>query len=90
METKRREQVSRVHLEMDCVHNQSAGTMVCEWLGGAVQIVVDWSSESGAVLVRGEVRERFSIRDMTIQEFMHKQELVQSAAMQLAQFDSAA
>lgn len=90
METKRREDVGMVHLEMDCVHNQSAGTMVCSWLGGAVQIVLDWSSGSGAVLVRGEVRERFSIRDMTIQEFMHKQELVQSAAMQLAPFDSAA
>lgn len=90
METKRREEVGMVHLEMDCVHNQSAGTMVCSWLGGAVQMVLDWSSASGAVLVRGEVRERFSIRDMTIQEFMHKQELVQSAAMQLAPFDSAA
>lgn len=78
METK------KIRLEMDCIHNESAGTMTCEWQGGLVQIVCDWKSGIGVVLVRGEVKLRFGLEGLTVEEFMRIEEQTQAAAEQLS------
>lgn len=83
-------ETQKVRVEMDCIHNQPAGTMTCEWLGGTVQIVCDWKARTGVVLVRGEVKRRFSLEGLTVEEFMRIEEQTQAAAEQLAAFGQAA
>ena len=83
-------EAKNVRIEMDCSHDQASGTMTCSWLDGKVQIVVDWKQAMAVVLVRGEIRRRFSIAEMSIEEFMRIEAQTQEAAEQLARFDEAA
>ena len=81
METK------NVKMEFDCIHDQAEGTMTCKWLGGKVQIVVDWKHECGVVLVNGNVKRQFSLVGLSVKEFMRIEEQTQEAAAQLAVFN---
>lgn len=84
METK------NVKMEFDCIHDQAEGTMTCKWLGGKVQIVVDWKHECGVVLVNGNVKRQFSLVGLSVQEFMRIEAQTAEAAEQLAAFEPAA
>ena len=64
--------------------------MTCKWLGGRVQIVVDWKHKCGVVLVNGDVKRQFSLEGLTVEEFMRIEEQTQAAAEQLAAFGQAA
>jgi len=81
METK------SVKMEFDCIHDQAAGTMTCKWLGGRVQIMVDWKHECGVVLVNGNVKRQFSLVGLSVEEFMLIEEQTQEAATKLAVFN---
>lgn len=85
MATSKSEQ--KQDMEMHCFHNQAAGTMTCSWLGGRVQLVAHWRRGMAAVVIDGAIKDRFSISEMCIGDFMFKQRQAAEAAVQVAAFE---
>lgn len=79
-----------IHIEMDCIHDHVEKTMTCSWLNGEIKMIVHWTTGQLGVMHGDKVKAVYDVKGMSIDEFMHIQELCQAAATSLAVFDEMA
>lgn len=75
------------YLNFECTHNTAERTMTLSWEHGVVELVVCLQTLSAVFIVRGDVRRRLDISEMSIEEFMRIEEQCQESAEKLAVFN---